>query len=254
MKRSNVLVSAACAFLLLAALPSQSAIGHPGFHTNCENGLPSQLATLKQTQSTDTACDLNGEAASFLQNAVKNNFCVTAPPTRVIHTTLYRPAQRIEKRLAGMNIAWGRPTVIPSSRYVGFVLDAHHSNVNNGENVNYNATGEVNNDIHISLGPDRATLPCDSVTAELSPHFRPISWTGFDDYWIYHPVRLTGQLFFDACHKPCKPGHPANSARLLSREIHPVYAIDVQELDARRLPGERRLEMDAVPRVGDAAG
>ncbi|MGB7922020.1 MAG: hypothetical protein WCF57_02115 [Pyrinomonadaceae bacterium] len=76
-------------------------------------------------------------------------------------------------------------------------------------------------------GPNAATVPCDSITAEISPHFWPDSWSDLDDYWIYNPVRLTGQLFFDASHKPCKPGQPARPARLSNWEIHPVYAIDV---------------------------
>lgn len=147
-----------------------------------------------------------------------------------------------------MGIAWGTPTVIPDSRdmldnvttfngvslgegsvvrYVGYLLDAHYSNVSSGENNNCNLLGKINNDIHISLGPNPATVACDGITAEISPHFRPDSWAEFDDYRIDNPIRLTGQLFFDASHRPCKPSHPESPARLSSWEIHPVYAIDV---------------------------
>ena len=42
-----------------------------------------------------------------------------------------------------------------------------------------------------------------------------------------HPYRITGQLFFDASHKPCKNGKGPNPKRISIWEIHPAYAIDV---------------------------
>jgi hypothetical protein len=41
------------------------------------------------------------------------------------------------------------------------------------------------------------------------------------------PLRLTGQLFFDASHRPCSGGRRARPARFTSWEIHPVYNIEV---------------------------
>jgi hypothetical protein len=42
------------------------------------------------------------------------------------------------------------------------------------------------------------------------------------------PVRVTGQLFFDASHRPCVNGEPQESLQRISLwEIHPVYSIDV---------------------------
>ena len=45
---------------------------------------------------------------------------------------------------------------------------------------------------------------------------------------LRRPMRFTGQVFFDASHRPCVNGKPVESSRRVSAwEIHPVYAIDV---------------------------
>jgi hypothetical protein len=74
-------------------------------------------------------------------------------------------------------------------------------------------------------------LECKSVTAEISPHFRPDQWG--DEATIcnaarHHPLRFKGQLMYDASHRPCphKPGS-TDPARVSSWEVHPVYSIDV---------------------------
>lgn len=41
------------------------------------------------------------------------------------------------------------------------------------------------------------------------------------------PVRVTGQLFFDASHGPCVGGRGSAPRPRSIWEIHPVYAIDV---------------------------
>ena len=45
---------------------------------------------------------------------------------------------------------------------------------------------------------------------------------------LERPVRISGQLFFDASHQPGRPGQ-RNEPRLRATlwEIHPVYQIDV---------------------------
>lgn len=109
----------------------------------------------------------------------------------------------------------------------GFVLDAHYSNLRNGENVNCTSRGKTNNDIHVAVGATPTSDHCFSITAEISPHFRPTTWADFDDYEFTHPVMFTGQLFYDASHRPCTQGHTVNPARISSWEIHPVYSIFV---------------------------
>jgi len=68
-----------------------------------------------------------------------------------------------------------------------------------------------------------------SVTAEISPHFQPEKWnTAKLKSASKHPLRLQGQLMYDASHRPCpRPPHSRDPARVSSWEIHPVYAIDV---------------------------
>ncbi len=44
---------------------------------------------------------------------------------------------------------------------------------------------------------------------------------------LNHPMRFTGQAFFDASHRPCKAGKAQNSSKRVSNwEVHPVYAIE----------------------------
>jgi hypothetical protein len=125
----------------------------------------------------------------------------------------------------------------------GFVIDARHSNVSinqqgvlsGGESVNCNQLGCSNNDIHIDISSkprkqgesEEARLLDDGAVAEISPRHRPEAWDLFDspDYRAFfraHPVMFTGQLFYDASHKP-----RLEPPRASVWEIHPVYAINV---------------------------
>jgi len=69
------------------------------------------------------------------------------------------------------------------------------------------------------------TVERGSVTAEISPHFRPDKWdtATICNAGSHHPLRFKGQLMYDAAHRPGS-GPPL---RVSSWEIHPVYAIDV---------------------------
>ena len=117
------------------------------------------------------------------------------------------------------------------------------------------------NDIHIALCPteDVNTDECSTVTAEISPHYRPAVWSRFHDGQntdveavlpglLRHKVvqnheegtapvrvRLTGPLFYDASHRPCS----FDGAKVVERhgperrtiwEIHPIYRIEVWDL------------------------
>ena len=215
---------------------------------------PLQLKTLKQKQDIDSQCGIagDGSASSKAQNRSKNNFCATGSPTFVTVTDLKNLYTATAARLTQAGIPFGSPSSIPPNRdaltqtftlsngkklregqvvgIVGFILDARHSNVSNGEKVNCNVKRRKNNDIHIEIASRRDSDPCNSITAEISPHFRPDVWDEFDDYDFNNPVMMVGNLFFDASHKPCsglgtpneKRVHPT---RISSWEIHPVYAI-----------------------------
>src|SRR5262249_42753876 len=119
----------------------------------------------------------------------------------------------------------GEGTVV---EFVAYVLEAHYSDVASGETVNCRIPGKSNNDIRIVLVQDPSDDPCTSITAEISPHYRPLGWT---DETLNsagkHPVRVRGPLFFDGAHTPCRGSKRASPARQSVWEIHPVYSFDV---------------------------
>jgi hypothetical protein len=130
-----------------------------------------------------------------------------------------------------------------------YLLEAHHADLgtgpNSGESVNCNNGAPSFNDIHIALGSLPSTQECASVTAEISPHYRPATWDEIGNFEVYsggkytvdpgtasrlqaHPYRITGQLFFDASHKPCPCGSlKCEPLRSSVWEIHPVYRVEV---------------------------
>jgi hypothetical protein len=114
-------------------------------------------------------------------------------------------------------------------RVAAFVIDAHYSNVGQGESVNCKLTDKEGNDIHIVLGENsNKDDPCSSVTAEMSPHFRPDIWNPDAlNQHNDHMYRFTGQLFFDASHVPCVNGAGPNPKRSALWEIHPVYRVEI---------------------------
>lgn len=158
--------------------------------------------------------------------------------------------QKLQARAAALKVPFGSQNALPSKRsvlhaiyttsagdvigegtlvrYVGFVLHARYSNVDTGESCNCETPGAERNDIHINLGPTRSTTLCQSIVAEMSPHFRPAAWDTTTLVLLEsHPMRITGQLFFDSVHKPCAPKKPASPPRISLWEIHPVYACEV---------------------------
>jgi hypothetical protein len=142
----------------------------------------------------------------------------------------------------------------------GFVFKAQHSNTfvfsGKGESCNCNRKNLASNDIHIALSRTKTgaqtageSSECETVTAEISPHHRSEIYNRFDtnpvdflngnqqkhgqDKLKGSPlplqaarVRVTGQLFFDGSHSPCRNGHGGPPRRSIW-EIHPVFSIDV---------------------------
>ena len=213
----------------------------------------------------DSQCGKDGTAKvntpGALQNEVKNNFCATGAPVELPFNTF----DALQNQAAAKHITFGGESQLPTNRSVlanlitvngkkigegtvvsltGTVFDSRHSNVSffneNGESVNCKSGDTSMNDIHIELAdPSSPNNECKTVTAEISPHFRPASWDRFDVNPKTAPhvngltqlkgakVRITGQLFFDASHSPCVNGHGSAPIRRSIWEIHPVYAIDV---------------------------
>ncbi len=270
MNRQRVMGVGGCALALLL-LPAAASAKKTKF-MKCGKPLPLQLKPFtRKPQRIDYLCRNSGchkSAANDKQNAMKNNFC--APTNRIIPVTFQTFVDLRDAANREASITIGEP---PPSRaklaniiklgdgtmlgegktvvFVGYVLDARHSNVDkddplnrgNGESVQCNLLGCAYNDIHIDLTADvDDRTPCHSIVAEIVPHYRPPAWDLFDspDYSAFfktHPVKITGQLFYDdshvACTKDGKAGfNPArNNAKDFERlalwEIHPIYAIDV---------------------------
>ena len=121
------------------------------------------------------------------------------------------------------------------------------------------------NDIHIALSPavNSKTDECTTVTAEISPHYRPAVWSRFHD--AQKPeieaqipgllkervienqtsnsrplrLRLTGPLFYNASHqlwvfRGSKVVERHSPERRSVWEIHPIYRIEVYDTAMRR--------------------
>jgi hypothetical protein len=224
---------------------ADAATGEDGFLPGCE--LPfgdiagSELAI-------DATCPIEGVGSSeahLAQNRSKNNFCAPGP---VVSLKL-GDFERLQDFADQSGIPHGSSNALPANRgvlqnvvmvngravgegslvrFVGFIQDAHYSNLSKGESVNCKVKGKAHNDIHVSLVENSAeTEECASVTAEISPHFRPSAWEPENLTDLGRPVRLSGHLFFDGSHVPCRGSKRASPPRISVWEIHPVYAIDV---------------------------
>ncbi len=217
------------------------------------------LAAIDQKRAIDAQCGPDGMAgespATTAQNSAKNNLCAAGPAVPVtigIFDDLQQAAEENEVSFGNQHIA--HPVPLPDDRsvlkdmvqtsdgtkvgegtevvFVGFVLKTKPGGA---ESVNCEATGKAANDIHIVLTTKFNDAECNSVTAEMIPHFRPAAWDKITlqtsmTKLVKHPVRAKGQMFFDASHAPC--GHPdflpsGDPSRRSLWEIHPVYAIDV---------------------------
>lgn len=216
------------------------------FNPGCE--LP--FDRIKETRPIDKNCGPGGnstKAASVAQNKAKNNFCADGKPVTVTFGSFKRLQAAAEKA----DIPFGSANRLPPDRavlvklhkessgaklgegtvvrFTAFIASAHFSNLGAGEAVNCKTSGQDNNDIHIALVYDKEEDDlCNSVTAEISPHFRPEVWEEITHHRFgKRPIRITGPLFFDASHQPCKGAKRASPPRFSLWEIHPVYALDV---------------------------
>jgi hypothetical protein len=251
-------ISAIVCTSLLVAVGSVSA---EPFSVDCQ--LP--FASIAKHRPIDDNCPARGEVpdppvdpndlAHALQNMAKNNFCATGTPALVTFTSFKKLQHKLDQK-APVAKTWDRDH-LPADRsvFLGIHTTSEGATIGEGTVVRFAAwlmkvrkgseescnCGKTNHtakdmiDMHVVLisSSDRENTPeCKSVTAEISPHFRPDQWDG--DTLLSandHPLRFTGQLMYDAAHRPCSgsPATPASRApaRVSSWEIHPVYAIDV---------------------------
>jgi hypothetical protein len=229
------------------------------FEAGC--ALPFQAIAV-QHKGIDDSCGIAGVASekdvgNQQQNRIKNNFCLKSTPIMLKPTDLVTLQAKVDA-LADFKYGSGRS--VPADRsplknvwsdngspigegvlvvVVGYMIDPHYSDVKKGEGVNCKEHGNQPNDIHFSIGTkwidvdeldaeSKQAQLCKLVTGEISPHYRPETWeVDHLSKLVRVPVRLTGQLFFDASHVPCRPGKPVNPARRSVWEIHPIYRVDV---------------------------
>ena len=231
-------------------------------------GCPVPFENLKSMGRPVDRCSIEGVGSNdsqFAQNRAKNNLCITAAPVPVTQLSFVQLQQTVQQK----HIPFGNGTHLPEDRavlkglyktsfgdtigegtlvaYVGYVLDAHYSDVSDGESVNCKLHGKVNNDIHVTLaGTPNADL-CNGIVAEIIPHMRPLAWEDIVTMPHNHPVRIIGQLFFDASHRPCQSGKRAapprisiwgNSSDLLDRCLQGDYA--------RAMSGEQSRCLDTL--------
>jgi hypothetical protein len=229
------------------------------FDAGCQ--LPFQSIAVEH-KGVDDSCGIGGVASDTdkgnqKQNRIKNNFCLKSTPVPIDPKDLISLQSKVDQLT---DFKYGSGRSVPTDReplkellsknggtigegtlvtVAGYMIDPHYSDVKKGEGVNCKRHGNEPNDIHFSIGTKWVDVDeldkdakqaqlCMLVTGEISPHFRPETWE------VSHlgqldriPVRLTGQVFFDASHVPCREGKPVNPARKSVWEIHPVYQIDV---------------------------
>jgi hypothetical protein len=206
------------------------------------------FAAIKEHHAIDDSCPASGNSQAntpqAAQNTAKNNFCASNKPVSIDFDVLHQLQQEaasvttfgsdqqlpkdrsVLRKLTTKVGAIGEGTEV---RIVAFVINAHPSNVGSGESVNCKLKPAESNDIHIVLGQNsNQDDECSSVTAEMSPHFRPDTWTPNNmNQNNARLFRFTGQLFFDASHKPCTGSTGPNPKRSSLFEIHPVYEVEV---------------------------
>ncbi len=201
---------------------------------------------LSKKEAIDSDCGMagatKGKPALAAQDTAKNNFCATGKPVVLTFDAYPGLQAAAEKVLGGANYeppedrsglkdlyTWKKKKIGEGMvvSVVGFVEAAHYSDVSDGESVNCELKEDANNDIHIPIVPTAGVDECSSVTAEISPHYRPEVWTASHVNKPGVPMRFTGQLMFDAEHRPCHDGKAQGPKRTSVWEIHPVYAMDV---------------------------
>ena len=221
--------------------------------TRFEPGCELPFASIEVRRPVDGYCGPEGTAGSAAgraQNRAKNNFCAPGPAfdldlagfralqqaaddAGIRRAPEGIPSPRWRRKLADI---WRAPdgTALGEGsrvRFIGYIDRAFTARVGSGESVNCDLRTPEGNDIHLELGETRSPDDCDRLVTEISPHYRPLRWTPDRLVGIKlagHPIRVTGQLFWDASHAPCSDGGD-DGWRATSWEIHPVYAIEVCE-------------------------
>jgi hypothetical protein len=225
--------------------------GGEGFSQTCTN--PHFPPNSGPTTIDATSCTNGGNGgAEEFQNEAKNNFCAVGPAKVITLPELVNLQAEVQKN---SSIPFGNPrsghplsvTAGPATDrkplqalgegteviLQGFVLKARQEGAESVNCKGSTADIPTNHDIHISIVDSASQQDeCSGVVAEMIPHHRPASWTADNVNAVALkrlPVRVTGQLFFDSSHSPCRNGSSSSGdpKRVSLWEVHPIYEFDV---------------------------
>ena len=244
-----------CLLGLLSLFAPFCATAQSTFPDKCSDGSALPFSNIEVKHSIDQSCGVQGKPTSstnsHTQNKVKNNFCATGAPETVTPDSLTALQQKTHVPTGQGNEPADRGPLTDLGegklvRMKAFLIEAHVADMPTGESVNCNGATADLNDIHMAFATNHDSQECTSVSAEISPHYRPASWDQIGTFEAYNsstrkyvgnpatqarllaqPYRITGQLFFDASHSPCPCGTSCSPIRASDWEIHPVYAIEV---------------------------
>jgi hypothetical protein len=203
-------------------------------------------------QSIDKKCPPEGKVSQSgsaekiarheAQNRLKSDIC----PEGTAKSATFQTFDELQQGLDSQGIDYGSSSKLPDRPIQpGFTTDVgslhegdevvlegylQHAKKSGKESCNCGYSTEKDTDIHIHLVEATNDAPCQSVVVEMSPHYRPPEWRALTlDHMKTWYVRVTGQLFIDAAHKPCQGGRAlgGHPARRSVWEIHPVYKFEV---------------------------
>lgn len=256
------------------------------------------FARIAEPHEIDRRCPATGKDDGniyhYAQNAAKNNFSAKGASIPLRFTDFSRLQQASDRQIeAGRIVLQGKypedrtrlqNLIKVRGKSIGegsvasleaYVFRANYANTKysklsdgkpaRGEAVDCDNPEPDWNDIHIALSPgaDPKTDECTTITAEISPHYRPAVWSRFHDGQIQEiealipgllkqrvvenqtsgarplRLRLTGPLFYDASHRPCvfsggKVSERHSPERRSIWEIHPIYRIELYDAGKRR--------------------
>jgi hypothetical protein len=215
---TNTSLTRADTFVAGCTVPFASTATHPSIDGQCGNEGGAFSATDPDTPP------------HRAQNRAKNNLCANGTPSRITTLTMKNLQTATNQLKAAHKLKFGARDMLPDDRsvlqnlvttsdgntvgegslvlFVGFI---QKTKAGSTETVNCGLSGIDNNDIHIVLGRSKQGAECSSITAETIPHLRPASWNRTKLDQVHKPVRITGQLFFDASHLPCSGGVQAGA-------------------------------------------
>ena len=223
-------------------------------------------------ESCGLAGDAKKDSGEEAQNPVKNDLCQSGTAQVITIADFSELQQAVEASgmtFGRNNVPTDRsplhslPTLSSGAQlqesslvtFVGFLAEEHYmpkseskpKKGKGGESVNCHTVQHEGADIHLAFAtktgrikmtnnPNKNALLCKTISGEMIPHLRPEVWNNDNLDQVIElgrPVRVTGQLFFDASHRPCEGNTPGGGdpARLTSWEIHPIYTFEVCKFD-----------------------